>query len=321
MSRTSAAYTAALATAAVFDRSAVGKVTLIGPDAVTFLHRLCTNDIAALPVGGGCEAYLCDPRAKVQHQLWVHRTADGLVVETVPGRGEALFRTLDRFLISERIELADVTARHVQCLVAGPASKSVIESVWGSMPTLAAFHSHQSAGPRVTRRDVLGVEGYAVTGEKALWTDVLARLITAGAELGTEYDYETLRVEAGSPEFGKDIDESRFVLELPNALRGVSYTKGCFPGQEPIVMSRDRAGFVNRAFLGLKVTSGGIIPAGTVLIRDGLEVGVTTSCVMSPRLDAPLALAYVKRGHQERGTALLAGDQSVEVLGFPPLSS
>ena len=321
MSQPSVAYTSTLETAAVFDRSAVGKVTLIGPDAVTFLHRLCTNDIAALPLGGGCEAYLCDPRAKVQHQLCVHRIADGLAVESGPGRGEALFKTLDRYLISERIELADVTARQFQYLIAGPQAHAVLESVWGLMQTLEEFYSHERQGLRVTRRDGLGVEGYTVTGEKTLGAEVLAKLTGAGAVSGTEDDYETLRVEAGSPEYGKDIDESRFVLELPNALRGVSYTKGCFPGQEPIVMSRDRAGFVNRAFLGLKVTTGGLVPAGTVLTRNGQDVGVTASCVFSPRLGEPLSLAYVKRGHQDRGTTLTAGDHSLEVLGFPPLSS
>ena len=86
-------------------------------------------------------------------------------------------------------------------------------------------------------------------------------------------------------------------------------------------MSRDRAGFVNRAFLGMKVLEGGPIPRGTKLMRDGVEVGVVTSSINSPRLEAPIAIGYVKRGHQERGTKLIAGGQAVELVGFPLVNS
>ena len=103
----------------------------------------------------------------------------------------------------------------------------------------------------------------------------------------------------------------------------VSYTKGCFLGQEPIVMARDRAGHVNRAFLGLKVLDGGPLPAGAKVFHDGQEVGLVTSSCHSPRLGAPVALAYLKWKHQEPGTRMEVetpqGKQPVEVLGLPPV--
>ena len=112
-------------------------------------------------------------------------------------------------------------------------------------------------------------------------------------------------------------------MEVARALRAVSYSKGCYLGQEPIVMARDRAGFVNRAFLGVKVLEGGPLPAGTKLFREGAEIGLTTSSVNSPRLHAPLALAYIRRGNQDPGTRLEAdtaeGKRPVEVLPFPPV--
>jgi len=112
-------------------------------------------------------------------------------------------------------------------------------------------------------------------------------------------------------------------MEVPRALRAVSYSKGCYLGQEPIVMARDRAGHVNRAFLGVKVLEGGVLPAGTKLIRDGNEVGLITSSTISPRLGAPLAIGYIRRGHQEPGTRLEAdapdGKRPAEVLPFPPV--
>src|SRR6476620_2961430 len=111
-----------------------------------------------------------------------------------------------------------------------------------------------------------------------------------GAVPAGETAFETLRIDAGTPVDGVDIGEDRFVMEVARALRAVSYAKGCYLGQEPIVMARDRAGFVNRAFLGVKVLEGGPLPAGTKLFRDGAEVGVTTSSVQSPRLGVPLAL-------------------------------
>ena len=90
-------------------------------------------------------------------------------------------------------------------------------------------------------------------------------------------------------------------------------------------MARDRAGHVNRAFLGVKVLDGAPVPAGTKLRRDADEVGIVTSSIQSPRLGVPIALGYVRRGHQEPGTCLEAeagaGKQPVEVLGFPPISS
>jgi glycine cleavage system aminomethyltransferase T len=113
-------------------------------------------------------------------------------------------------------------------------------------------------------------------------------------------------------------------MEVARAPRAVSYTKGCYLGQEPIVMARDRAGFVNRAFLGVKVLEGGPPPAGTKLFREGAEVGLVTSAVQSPRLRAPLALAYIRRGHQDPGLRLEAhtpeGRRPAEVLPFPPVS-
>lgn len=87
-------------------------------------------------------------------------------------------------------------------------------------------------------------------------------------------------------------------------------------------MARDRAGFVNRAFLGVKVLEGGPLASGSKLFGAGAEVGLATSSLQSPRLNAPLALAYIRRGHQDAGTRLEAetpeGRRAVEVLPFPP---
>jgi folate-binding protein YgfZ len=321
-------YQAALSAAAVFDTSSAAKVELTGTDAPKFFHNLCTNDVESLPLGGGCEAYLCDRLAKVQFAVWVYhvRTGDrhGLWVETTPGRNAELVKHLDRYLISEAVEIADVTDRFAQMLVAGPKAAEVLAvATGGSVPPLDEFqHMERTIGPAacsVRRRDPLGVPGFEVVCPADAAGKVWGALTKAGAVPAGSTAYETLRVEAGTPVYGPDIDASRFVMELPRALRAVSYKKGCFLGQEPIVMSRDRAGFVNRAFLGMKVLGGGPISHGTKLTFGGQEIGVATSSVDSPRLGCPVAIGYVRRGHQEKGTVLTAGSQSVEVLGFPPV--
>lgn len=322
-------YVAATTTSAIFDTSSAAKLLLTGPDAPQFVHNISTNDIKSLPLGGGCETYFCDARAKTLFVAWVyHVRIDGknaLWLETTPGRGEALLKHLDRYLIAEAVEIADVTTQFAQMHVAGPKAKAVLEAALGdTIPDLAEFQHMErtfdsSATCSIRRRDLLGVPGYDVVCPTARADGVRRMLTAARATPGGPGAYETLRVEAGTPVYGIDIDENRFVMEVGRAERAVSYAKGCFPGQEPIVMARDRAGRVNRSFLGLKVLTGGPVPSGTKLTKDGQEVGVVTSSVASPRFGAPVALGYVHWKQAEPGTELVAGGQSVRVIGYPPV--
>jgi folate-binding protein YgfZ len=327
-------YQAAISTAAIFDTSTAGKLELRGPDAPMFLGNLCTNDVKNLPLGGGCEAYFCDSRAKVQFAAWIYhvKLGDGrhaMWVETTPGRNEELVKYLDRYLISEQVEIADVTDRFAQWHLAGPKAEEVLAKALGEpVPELPEFaHMERtfsaSATCSIRRCDRLGLPGYDIVCLKERADGVRDLLVSAGAVAGSPETFETLRIEAGLPLFGPDIDNNRFVMEVGRAARAVSYDKGCFLGQEPIVMARDRAGHVNRAFLGLKVLEGGPLPHGTKLFHEGQEVGVVTSSTFSPRLGAPIALGYLKWKHQEPGTKMEAetpsGRQPVEVLGLPPV--
>jgi tRNA-modifying protein YgfZ len=131
-----------------------------------------------------------------------------------------------------------------------------------------------------------------------LWS----RLLTAGVTPAGTQAHEILRVEAGFPAYGIDMDENRFVVEVGRS-DSISYTKGCYLGQEPIVMARDR-GQVNRLLTGIVAGPGDVLPPGTALFRDGVEVGTTTSSVWSPRAKHVVGLAYLRRGHQEPGTEL-----------------
>ena len=327
-------YQAACTTAALFDVSTVGKLLLTGTDAPLFLSNLCTNDTKNLPLGGGCEAYFCDHRAKVQFAVWIYhiRLADGrhaMWVETAAGFNVDLARYLDRYLISEQVEISDVTEQFAQFHLAGPKSHSVLSAALGeTIPDLSEFsHMERTFGSAATcnirRRDQLGFPGFDIVCLRNRAEGVRSLLVAAGGFPGTPDSFEILRIEAGTPFLGLDVDQTRFVMEVARATRAVSYTKGCFLGQEPIVMARDRAGHVNRTFLGLKVLEGGPLPKGTQLFQEGKEVGLVTSSCHSPRLGLPIALAYLRWNHQEPGMRMEAvtpsGKQAVEVVGLPPV--
>ena len=138
---------------------------------------------------------------------------------------------------------------------------------------------------------------------------VKQRLIDAGAIPAGAETLQILRIEAGLPEFGIDIDENRLAVEVNRTAQAISYAKGCYLGQETIVMARDR-GQVNRLLMGVKVTSElerqrGYLAAGAKLFRANEEVGLITSSIFSPKLQAVIGLAYLRRGNWEPGTELV----------------
>src|SRR5262245_50572442 len=189
-------YTAATTSAALFDTSDAAKLLLTGPDAPMFLGNLSTNDTNNLPLGGGCEAYFCDARAKVKFQAWIYhiRLSDNrhaLWVETTPGRNTELVQYLDRYLISEQVEIADRTSDFAQMHLAGPKAADVLGKALGaSVPDLPQFaHMERTFGVNATcsirRRDLLGVPGYDIVCRADLGEGVDIVLREAGAAWGT----------------------------------------------------------------------------------------------------------------------------------------
>jgi len=315
--------------AALFDQSDRGKVELTGPDAPTFLHNLCTNDVINLPLGGGCEAFFTTAKAKVVgHALIYHvRIAggrDALWLDVAPGQATRLIEHLDHFLITEQVEFTDRTADFAQFHVAGPKAKDVLGKALGEpVPDLGRLqHMERTFGTNATchvrRHDPLALPGYDIVCLRGRAADVRQHLIDSGAAPACPEAYEVLRIEAGTPEFGKDIDENRFAVEVGRT-DAISYAKGCYLGQEPIVMARDRAGHVNRAFRGLKFKDR-VPAAGTQLFAAGKPVGVLTSVITSPR-HGPIGLGYVRRGSEIPGTILdsdaAQNDGTAEVVVVP----
>jgi len=298
--------------AGLFDVSHRGKVELTGKEAAFFLHNLCTNDINDLPVGAGCEAFLTTNKAKIVSHLYVyhlllHDGRSALWLDVPPGTSEKLIQYLDHYVISEQVEFADRTREFAQMHLAGPQAHAVLEkALLDDVPPLEDLqHMMRTFGVsdtcHVRRHDLLGVPGYDIVCLAARASNVWQTLTRAGAKPAGREAYEILRVEAGTPALGADMDESTFAPEVGRTKQAICYTKGCYLGQEPIVMARDR-GQVNRTLLGVKLPDGPV-PHNSLLFAGDKEVGRVTSGATSPRLGA-IGLAYVRRGSQEPGTKL-----------------
>jgi folate-binding protein YgfZ len=307
----------------LFDRSDAAKIELAGPEALVFLNNLGSADVKNLAEGAGIEAFLTTAKARVVAHgivLRVHRPEPTLWFVTEPGQAERVLKHLDHYLISEQVELADRTSELALFRLVGASSAMVLSTAFEApLPELAPWqHVARSLGnieviiQRQAALDLVGFDCYCPTAQSS---ELRQRLVSAGAVPAEPQAHEVLRVEAGWPVFGIDMDENRFVVEVGRTTQAISYSKGCFLGQEPIVMARDR-GQVNRMLMGVLCGPGPVLAAGTKLFHGETEVGQTTSSVESPRLGQTIALAYLRRGHQEPGTTLtvdpvLAGRQAV----------
>jgi folate-binding protein YgfZ len=231
---------------------------------------------------------------------------------------------LERYHIAEQFEIADRTAEFGQVHLAGPAAREVLETAMGeSSPNLELLqHMERTLGSVATchirHNEPLGLPGYDLVFLADRAADIWRMLVAGGASPAGATAYEVLRIEAGTPLIGLDMDESRFVVEVGRA-HAICHTKGCYLGQEPVVMARDRAGHVNRSLRGLKLSGGAAEPKTKLFSGAAQDVGVTTSSALSPRF-GPIALGYIRRGFETPGTNLRIGSAdgpAAEVAALP----
>jgi aminomethyltransferase len=325
-----AEYAAACEAAVLFDRSHSGKIEATGPEASRFLHNLCTNDVAKLEPGTGCAAYLTTGQAKIVASALIFRPPLPVGKETYqldvgPGMGPKVVSHLDRHLISERLELADRTLEYAQVHLAGPVAAGILAQAFGKTIDLPAQLTNRaemlgSIACQVRRNDALGLPGFDIVWPAAAGETVWSALLQAGARPAGMHTYHVLRVEAGTPQYNLDIDETNLPQEVGRIEYTISFTKGCYIGQETVARIRTY-GHVNRSLCGLLVAGDTLAPHGAKIIRNGQEVGTIGSSVLSPRLKKVIALAYLRRGHQHAGTCVeieAAGTRlSAEVTGLP----
>jgi folate-binding protein YgfZ len=302
-------HTHALDHAVVIDTSHRGKIEVAGTDAVGFLHNLSTNEIKQLPPGAGCEAFLTTGQAKIMSHLFIYRMAPQTVgLDVVPGSAPRVAEHLERFHITEQLEIINRTPEFAQFHLAGPDAENVLRRCGFDASACGQEHQHvevpvAGTASRVRKHALLGVSGYDILCPAAAGSILWQALADTGARPAGLHVYNTLRIEAGMPEYGIDIDESNLPQEVGRIERTVSFTKGCYIGQETVARIRTY-GHVNRLLVGLRLVERHDVPGGAPVYRDATEVGRVTSAVVSPRLGTGIALAYIRRGSNEPGTEL-----------------
>ena len=307
-------YNAAHNSAALMDRSAQGTIALTGSDRASFLHALLTNDIASLASGRGVYAAYLTPQGRMISDMRVIETGVRMLLTVERQIAAPLAERFDKLIFSEDVQAKDLTSDLTAIGVHGPSAARMIQQATGiSVIELAnQYDNITSDSMTIVRDDALGLPGYDVyvpTGG----ADVLrANLVEAGAVTATEETGETLRIEAARPRFGIDMNTDTIPLEAGLEDRAISFTKGCYVGQEVIIRVMHRGhGRVARRLVSIVVTDGTVPARGNKIQVGDRVVGEITSAAVSPRLGAPLALGYVQREHAAPGTELtVSGSQA-----------
>ncbi|TAM83965.1 MAG: aminomethyl transferase family protein [Acidobacteria bacterium] len=311
------------AAAGIFDFSFRAKFALTGRDAAKFLHRIVSNDIKSVSVGGGTYAALLNPQGKILADLRVYAAQDRLLVDTDADLRFKATETLRRYIIGDQVQVEPLDT----CALAfeGPNAPGLLEkTLHEDLPAMKEFDHFATnfAGfpVRVVRMSNTGEEGYE------LWAAPKAMMGLWGAACGQAPSYgmlpcgtealESLRIEAGIPRYGSELGEDTLPLEA-NLMNALSFNKGCYIGQEIVERTRSR-GHVNWKLAGVIVESAQPPAPGEKLTIDGNEIGEVTSACVSPTLQKTIALAYLRREHLEPGTQLrTASGRAAEVTTLP----
>jgi tRNA-modifying protein YgfZ len=301
-------YQAALTSAVVVDRSSRGKITLTGSERTSFLHALVTNDIAQLKKGTGVYSAYLTPQGRMISDMRIVETGDALLLDVEPSVADQLAERLDKLIFAEDTQVRNVTNDLALFGVHGPTAALLIKhATTVDIASLAnQYDSVAQFGFTIVRDASFGVSGfdiYVARGSAAL---LHQKLLAAGAVAANDATAEVLRIEAGYPKFGVDMNTETIPLEAGIEDRAISLTKGCYVGQEVIVRVLHRGhGRVARRLVGLLLADGSAPSKGDAVFAGDKRVGEVTSAAVSPKMGAPIALAYVQRDHTSVGTELV----------------
>jgi tRNA-modifying protein YgfZ len=305
-----AEYEAVRGGAGLLDLSARGRVEVSGAEAVQFLNGMVTNDVARLEAGAWFEAAFPNPQGRLLAHARVFRRGDAFLFDTEAATRAVMLKHLERFTLAGDFRVRDLTEETRLLSVQGLRAAGVVRRVLGAeaagVPrarlTPAAFGGGEVTIARATHTGEDGFDLFVgVEQAGALW-DALA---AGGARPVGRDALEVLRVEAGLPRYGVDATEQNVVIEVVDEEAAVSYTKGCYVGQEIIARIHWR-GHVAKKLTGLLLEGDAAVPPGARLraAADGREAGRVTSVARSPRTGRKVALAVVKHDFLQAGTEL-----------------
>ncbi|MBI3796379.1 MAG: aminomethyl transferase family protein [Deltaproteobacteria bacterium] len=313
-------YQAVCEKAGLINLSFRSQIRMTGEDRVAFLQGMVSNDVKALQPGDGCAATLLTEQGRIVADLRVYALDTCLLLDVDTRSKEKLIEALSRFIVADDVEMADLSETQTTLALQGPLSSQVLAAAGISTPPSKMFQHCEATlaetSVHLIRANDTGEDGYEIFAPSVQAVSLWQALLQAGASLGLRpvglAALNTLRIEAGIPWYGVDMDESRIVLEV-GLDEAISFKKGCYLGQEVVERATAR-GHVNRKLTGLVVQDDTLPASGDKLFDDSQEVGWVTSATVSPRLGRPIALGYVRREHLAPGTRLRIDRQGTPVI-------
>ena len=306
-----AEYRALVGGAALVDAGFRTLVRATGPDRLSFLQGMLSNDVAGLGAGEGCPALLLTVQGRVTADLRLVALADEMLLDCDLRARDGLVAALEALLIADDVELILPAEPPALIGVEGPDAARLFAGVSALAPFAHTELAIAGAGVRVQRASEVHGDGFVLHVPAPHAAAVWDALVTAGARPCGMAALEGRRVEVGVPRIGLDMGEKTLALEVP-VEDALSATKGCYLGQEVVARGTAR-GHVNRRLVPL-LLAGPAPASGAPLVRDGKDVGHLTTVAQAFGAGTMAALGFVRREHWEPGTELaVRGGHAVTV--------
>lgn len=288
-------------------------IRFTGADAATWLQSQITNDAVRLESGQGCRAALLDRHGRLQAHFTLHRWEDESWMLIEKQQSALLLEQLDAHLFIEDVAIEETGGELDQVVIQGPRTLGFLASLLDTVEGIASellpkevfgCHPIELLGREVLafRISLTGEDGYVFVLERGEGGGLLKTLLELSGEFTVGVvepgAQETLRIEAGIPRYGIDMDDSNVVSETTLERDAISFEKGCYLGQE-VVARLKTYGSPKQALMGLTFESSASPPEpGSTIVVDKKKIGRITSVTNSPTLGAPIALAYLDRDHR-----------------------
>ena len=308
------------------DLSHRGKLLVRGKDAPRFLHGMVSNEIKELPPGRGTYAFFLDVHGHIQADARILRLdAESFHLDCDGFRLETIRQTLEKYIIADDVEVVDPPAAQSCLAIEGPCALELLREAIGFEPPHMLPLEHLEVPElnlRLARASISGEFGYWIWGPGAQLAGVWTQAAQAGAVLGGRavghQAAEICRIEAGIPRYGAEIDDKTLPQET-GRLNAISYTKGCYLGQEIVERVRSR-GHVNRLLARLEIDSDTPPAQGEKVVAQGNEAGEITSAAWSPALEKVVALAWMRAECVRAEEGLTVESASARIAASAPLA-
>jgi folate-binding protein YgfZ len=319
-------YRAARESVALIDKNYRAYLRFSGPDRVRFLNAVFTNNVKDLSAGSGVVSLFLNPQGRIQAEVETYATKDSLFCVSFAMIRETLVPALDKYIIMDDVTLTDETDLFGTVALEGPGAAELIRKLTGvDLAQLGelGFQETEVGGIPcgLTKRSPSGVASGEILALRSdlprLWSVLHAEVSAAGGRAMGYQALNALRLEQGVAWFGYDFGEKQIPHEAGLQDSHISYTKGCYTGQEIVERVRSR-GQVNRVRVLLKFSGQDVPASGTSLLADGKEVGHVTRAAFSPELQAPIGMVYVRRENSTVGSELGATSANGTVI-TPPI--